>query len=137
MAQAKSHHPPLAISKDTVFRVIILDGWRVPRPLISQFISGVMDGLDLTVGKHWSGEIILCNLQMISDATSWIVRLFFFPAPGRNPNGLILHNIGGNAKISHLVTVFNIVYRSGRPTVVIGGNTLMHTHTSHSVFKHV
>ena len=45
----------------------------MPRPLISQFISEVMDGLDLTVGKHWSGEIILCNLQMISDATSWIV----------------------------------------------------------------
>lgn len=30
---------------------------------------------------------------------------YFFPqAPGRNPNGLILHNIGVNAKTSHLVS---------------------------------
>lgn len=52
MAQAKSHHPPLAISKDIVLGSLFGERSCVPGPLISQFISGVMDGLDLPVGKH-------------------------------------------------------------------------------------
>lgn len=39
----------------------------MPRPLTSQFISEVMDGRDLSVGKHWG--IISCNLHVISDVS--------------------------------------------------------------------
>lgn len=49
----------------------------MPGPPISQFISGAVDELDLAVGKHWSVELYLCNLQMISDATSAAWGLFF------------------------------------------------------------
>lgn len=49
----------------------------MPGPLISQFISGAVDELDLAAGKHCSLELSLCNLQMISDATSGVLGLCF------------------------------------------------------------
>lgn len=49
----------------------------MPRPLISQFISGVMDGSDLTVGKHWSGKLCYAICKMISGATSGVVGTAF------------------------------------------------------------
>lgn len=85
---------------------------------------------------------MLCNLQMISDATSWIVKTIFPPpAPGRNPNDLILHNIGVNAKASHL-TVFTSRLQFTEQLKAYWGLLWIsmtththHTHT-HTVFKH-
>lgn len=71
----------------------------MPGPLISQFIREAVDELDLAVGKHWSLELSLCNLQMISDATSASVGTIFPQHGVENFNGLILHKIGGNARI--------------------------------------